>query len=136
MSEHPIQKLMSTAMENIKGMIDVNAIVGNAVEAPDGSIIIPISKVGFGFAAGGTEFNVCDKKEQQQQADHQGTYPFGGGSGGGVTISPMAFLIIRNGDIRLLSFDHNAYLLDRMLDLAPELIEKIQNAVNKKTSQV
>jgi len=125
MAEHPIQSLMTVAMDNIKGMIDVNTIVGDAVKAPDGSIIIPVSRVGFGFAAGGTEFDIAEHKEQTG-------YPFGGGSGGGVSISPMAFLIIRDGDIRLLSFDHNAYLFDRLLDMAPEFVEKIKKATEKK----
>ncbi|OEF98498.1 GerW family sporulation protein [Desulfuribacillus alkaliarsenatis] len=124
MSEHPIKSLMSTAMENIKGMIDVNAIVGDAVKAPDGSLIIPISKVGFGFAAGGTEFDIGE-------TDKIGSYPFGGGSGGGVSISPVAFLVIRNGDIRLLSLDNNTHLLNRIIDLTPEVVEKIQKAINK-----
>ena len=58
MSDHPIQGLMETAMENIKAMVDVNTIVGDAVETPDGTVILPISKVGFGFAAGGSDFHV------------------------------------------------------------------------------
>lgn len=123
MSEHPIQSLMATAMENLKGMIDVNTIVGDAVETPDGSIIIPISKVGFGFAAGGTEFDFGDKKE------HQG-YPFGGGSGGGVSITPVAFLVLSHGDIRLLTLEKNAQILDRILDLTPEVVDKIQKAMS------
>ena len=86
MEEHPIQGLMKTAMENLKEMVDVNTIVGDPVETPDGSVILPVSKVGFGFAAGGSEF---DLDEQQQKGDFHSNgengqkLPFGGGSGGG-----------------------------------------------------
>ena len=123
MSEHPIKNLMASAMENIKGMVDVNAVVGDAVATPDGSFIIPITKVGFGFAAGGTEFNTGDKIEH---AD----YPFGGGCGGSVSITPVAFMLLRNGDVRLLSLDNDIHMFDRILDIAPEIVDKIQKAVS------
>jgi sporulation protein YtfJ len=123
MSEHPIKNLMTTAMENIKGMVDVNAVVGDAVAAPDGSFIIPITKVGFGFAAGGTEFNTGDRNDHAE-------YPFGGGSGGSVSITPVAFLLLKNGDIRLLSLDNDIHMFDRILDIAPDIVDKIKNAVS------
>lgn len=77
MSDHPIQGLMQTAMENIKGMVDVNTIVGDAVETPDGSVILPISKVAFGFAAGGSDYRVEDDA------------PGINGSGSGVKMLPF-----------------------------------------------
>src|SRR5690625_5396984 len=86
MDEHPIQGLMVTAMENLKEMIEVNTIIGDPVESPDGTIIIPVSKVGFGFAAGGSEFN--SSKESSESSES--TLPFGGGSGGGVSITPRS----------------------------------------------
>lgn len=71
MSEHPIEKLMDTAMSNIKSMVDVNTIVGDAVETPDGSVIIPISRVSFGFAAGGGELkDNNDKKKMRDRSNH------------------------------------------------------------------
>lgn len=84
MSEHPIQGLMKTAMESIKEMVDVNTVIGDAVEAPDGSVIIPVSRVGLGFAAGGSEFG--DNRESE--------LPFGGGSGAGVSVQPVGFLVV------------------------------------------
>lgn len=80
MSEHPIQGLMTTAMEKLKEMIDVNTIIGDPVETPDGSVILTVSKVGFGFAAGGSEFmlNRDSSGSGQGQSKEQ---PFGGGSG-------------------------------------------------------
>ncbi len=130
MEEHPIQSLMKTAMENIKEMVDVNTIVGDAVETPDGSVIIPISRVSFGFAAGGTEFDNPEKKGEKSEE-----LPFGGGSGGGVTVQPVAFLIVGQGQVRLLPVDRHA-MLDRIIDLAPQLITQIENMIhnNKQTS--
>src|ERR1700738_4100049 len=99
MSEHPIQGLMKTAMENIKEMVDVNTIVGDPVETPDGSVIMPISKVGFGFAAGGSEFLGEVDQEQNNKSDANKasvSLPFGGGSGGGVSITPIAFLVVNS----------------------------------------
>lgn len=74
MSEHPIKGLMTTAMENLKEMIDVNTIIGDPVETPDGSVILTVSKVGFGFAAGGSEF----KLDQNEQNSQEESLPFGG----------------------------------------------------------
>jgi sporulation protein YtfJ len=124
MAEHPLQNLMKTAMENIKGMVDVNTIVGDPVETNDGSVIIPISRVSFGFAAGGSEFeSVVD----EQKSGTNGNLPFGGGSGGGVTVSPVACLVVSsNGQVRMLPVDHHA-MLDRLIDLAPQLVSQLQS---------
>jgi sporulation protein YtfJ len=131
-AEHPIQGLMQTAMENIKEMVDVNTIVGDPVETPDGSIILPISKVGFGFAAGGSEFNV----EKDQNVTGTGktlgeaatvALPFGGGSGGGVSITPIAFLVVGATGVKVVPLDNNTHLYERMIDLAPQVVEKIQS---------
>ncbi|MCF8563688.1 GerW family sporulation protein [Alicyclobacillus tolerans] len=123
--EHPIQGLMQTAMENIRGMVDVNTIIGDAVEAPDGTVILPVSKVAFGFAAGGSEFNAEGRGNQGTQASAE--HPFGGGSGGGVSISPIGFLIVHEGNIRLLSTDNQNQLYDRIIDMTPVMVEKIQS---------
>lgn len=125
MSDHPIQGLMTTAMENLKQMIDVNTIIGDPVETPDGSVILTVSKVGFGFAAGGSEF-MMDK-----QAD-ENKHPFGGGSGGGVSITPIAFLIVSSSGVKLLHLDENTHLYEKILDLAPQAVEKIQQMFKKK----
>jgi len=128
--DHPIQGLMQTAMENIRGMIDVNTIIGDAVEAPDGTVILPVSKVAFGFAAGGSEFNAPSnagpKDSTPAGSSNQGSHPFGGGSGGGVSIVPIGFLIVHNGNIRLLSTDNQNQLYDRLIDMTPILMEKVQ----------
>lgn len=136
MAEHPIQGLMKTAMENIKEMVDVNTIVGDPVETPDGSVILPVSRVGFGFAAGGSEFNASSESGQnsRDEFDSEGkSLPFGGGSGGGVSITPIAFLLVSPGSgVKLLNVDRSTHLYDRLIDLAPGLIEKIQEMTTKK----
>ncbi|WP_273832549.1 GerW family sporulation protein [Guptibacillus sedimenti] len=124
MSEHPIEGLMQTAMENLKDMIDVNTIIGDPVETPDGSVILTVSKVGFGFAAGGSEFMLKQQSNQQGQSKGE---PFGGGSGGGVSITPIAFLIVSAGDIKMIHLDNTTHLYERLLDLAPQAIEKVQS---------
>lgn len=131
MENHPIESLMKTAMENIKEMVDVNKIVGDAVEAPDGSVIIPVSRVAFGFAAGGTEFEGQENRGTARDR-HNADMPFGGGSGGGVSVQPVAFLIVGQGQVRLLPVDHRA-MLDRLFDLAPQVINQIQGMFRNST---
>ncbi|MFJ7637564.1 GerW family sporulation protein [Peribacillus sp. NPDC097206] len=129
MSDHPIQGLMKEAMENLKEMVDVNTIIGDPVETPDGSVILTVSKVGFGFAAGGSEF-VIDGNHQGQQGDSK--QPFGGGSGGGVSITPIAFLIVGTHGVKMIHLDEGTHLLEKMMDLAPQVVDKIQSMLAKK----
>ena len=94
--KHPIENLMLTAMNSIKEMVDVNTIIGNPINALNNTVIIPISKVGFGFAAGGSEFKgetIDEYTKRDKEEAIQYRLPFGGGSGAGVTINPIAFLI-------------------------------------------
>ncbi|MBA4537956.1 GerW family sporulation protein [Bacillus aquiflavi] len=129
MSDHPIQGLMTTAMENLKEMIDVNTIIGDPVETPDGSVILTVSKVGFGFAAGGSEFGLDSTNQGQSQ---EKKLPFGGGSGGGVSITPIAFLIVNSQGVKMLHLDENTHLYEKILELAPAAVEKIQQMFSKK----
>lgn len=141
MSDHPIQGLMKTAMENLKQMIDVNTIIGDPVETPDGSVILTVSKVGFGFAAGGSEFKGQGEGgkdsgggggDQQQQQQQQGSkLPFGGGSGGGVSITPIAFLIVSANGVKMLHLDESTHLYEKLLELAPQAVDKIQQMLKK-----
>lgn len=136
MEKHPIESLMKTAMENLKEMVDVNKIVGDPVETPDGSIIIPISRVSFGFLAGGSEFESLEEKRVQAGGHNQenGEMPFGGGSGGGVSVQPVAFLVVGQGQVRLLPVDRHA-MLDRLIDLAPQLIAHLQSMMNQRAER-
>ncbi len=116
--QHPIQGLMYTAMQSIRDMIDVNTIVGDPVETPDGTIIIPISKVGLGFGVGGS-----DHSASKTPADKPNM--FGGGAGGGVSISPVAFMVVGKGQIRLMPVNPNSTVYDRILDMVPTAIDKL-----------
>lgn len=127
MSDHPIKGLMTTAMENLKDMIDVNTIIGDPVETPDGSVILTVSKVGFGFAAGGSQFSVDETTKESE-------LPFGGGSGGGVSITPIAFLIVNSQGVKMLHIDESTHLVEKILDLAPNAIEKVQQMMAKNQS--
>lgn len=122
MDNHPIENLLKNTMENLKDMIDVNTIVGDAVESKDGSLIIPISKVSFGFVSGGSEFSTESENSSNSE------YPFGGGSGAGVNVKPVAFLVIKGDSVRLLSLNpNNTY--DKIIDSVPQVMDLIKGMV-------
>ena len=111
MSEHPIESLMLTAMSSIRDMVDVNTIIGEPIEAGNNITIIPISKVCFGFAAGGSEFNgetlkEYNRKDKNEEIEYK--LPFGGGAGAGVTINPVAFLVVQNDNVKLMPVNHDS----------------------------
>lgn len=126
MGEHPINNLMGTVMENIKGMIDVNTIIGDPVETSNGTMIIPISKVGFGFAAGGSDIPNGGQVSS-----------FGGGSGAGVSISPIGFLVVAPDQIKLIPVSENNTPVDKLIDYIPVAFEKINSMIksNKKEEE-
>lgn len=128
MSEHPIEGLMLTAMNSIEDMIDVNTIIGEPIETSNGIVIIPISKVSFGFAAGGSEFKgetVDEYKRKDKDESIQYRLPFGGGSGAGVSINPISFLIVQEDKVKLLPVNHSS-CVDKILDYIPELFDKVE----------
>ncbi|MBO5479404.1 MAG: GerW family sporulation protein [Clostridia bacterium] len=133
MNEHPIEGLMTTAMDNIKDMIDVNTIIGEPIETSNNVVIIPISKVCFGFAAGGSEFKgetIGEYSKKDKEEEIQYNLPFGGGAGAGVNINPVAFLVIQGSGVKLLPVEHSSSI-DRLLDYMPDLMEKANNLMNK-----
>lgn len=133
MSEHPIEGLMQTAMNSIKDMIDVNTIVGDPIQASNNIAIIPISKVSFGFASGGSEFkgetiDEYTKKDKDEEIQYR--LPFGGGSGAGVSVSPVAFLVVQENVVKLLPVCHSNSI-DKLLDYVPDLMEKTNLMIDK-----
>ena len=133
MSEHPIEGLMLTAMNSIQDMVDVNTIIGEPIETSNNMVIIPISKVGFGFAAGGSEFkgetlDEYTKKEKEEQVQYR--LPFGGGAGAGVSISPVAFLVVSPNNVKLLPVNHSS-AIDKLMDYVPDLMDKVNCYLNK-----
>lgn len=133
MENHPIENLMLTAMNSIESMVDVNTIIGEPIETSNNIVIIPISKVAFGFAAGGSEFkgetiDEYTKKDKDEKVQYR--LPFGGGSGAGVSINPIAFLVVENDKVRLLPVNHTS-CIDKMLDYIPDLFERINKSICK-----
>lgn len=123
--EHPIGSFMDTTMEKIKEMIDVNTIIGEPITSPDGTLIIPVSKVSYGFAAGGSDLPT--KKENKDC--------FGGGSGAGVTIQPVAFLTVYQGDVRLVSVDRDEGTADKLVNMIPDVLKKVKGVFKKDKSE-
>lgn len=122
--QHPIGDLMSTTMQKIREMVDVNTIVGKPIEAGDVTII-PVSKVSFGFASGGSDFTT---KNQKPEADNS----FGGGSGAGVNIMPIAFLIVKGDTVRMLPIaPPPGTTVDRVVEMVPEVIDKVTGFIEK-----
>lgn len=121
MSDHPLNSLMQTTMQKIKEMVDVNTIVGDPITSPDGTIIIPVSKVSYGFASGGSDFPT--KKENKDC--------FGGGSGAGVSINPVAFLVVYKGEVQLVPLEKFDGVADRVVGMVPDIINKISSMFKK-----
>ncbi len=126
--QHPISGLMDTTMDKIKEMVDVNTIIGDPITSPEGTIIIPVSKVTYGFASGGSDFPT--KKENKDC--------FGGGSGAGVTIQPVAFLTVYKGNVKLIPLEKYDGAADRVVGMVPELVDKVTALFkkDKNTSEV
>jgi sporulation protein YtfJ len=128
MSNHPIEGLMNSAMENLKSMIDVNTIIGDPVETPDGSVIMTVSKVGFGYAAGGSDYQISGSS---QVTGEEKRHPFGGGAAGGVSITPIAFLIVNALGVKMLHLDENTHLIEKILESAPVAMDKVGSMISK-----
>lgn len=121
MADHPIEGMMDTTLEKIKQMVDVNSVIGDPITSPDGNtIIIPVSTIKYGFASGGSD--LPNKSDRQI---------FGGGTGAGVTITPTAFLTICNGNVKMLRIDPGNTSIDRIIELTPDLIDKISGMIKK-----
>ena len=125
MEKHPIEGIMTTTMENIRDMVDVNTVIGDAVNTPDGSTIIPISKVSFGFVAGGGEYSL----NRTVSASVPDT-PFAGGTGAGVSVQPMGFLVIKENQVRLTPAQYYAPL-DHLMGLIPQVIGEFKSMMTE-----
>ena len=122
MAEHPIQDMMGTTIDKIRQMVDSNTIIGKPITTEDGITILPVSKVSFGFASGGTDFDGKNPANKDL---------FGGGSGAGVNIQPVAFLVIKDGCVRTIQLSDTSNTVDRALTMLPELVDKIASMVKK-----
>lgn len=130
MEKHPIEGLMNTTMENIRDMVDVNTVVGEAVMTGDGSTVIPISKVSFGFVAGGAQYR--GNSAAKPLRDSEGAeLPFGGGSGAGVSVTPMGFLVLNKESVHMMSAKCDAPV-QKLMELIPQLARDFRGMMDKR----
>jgi len=121
-SEQQVENLIKSTMENLKSMVDVNTVIGTGVETKDGSYIIPVSKLSFGFASGGSEYS-C-----QEHHTSSTVFPFGGGSGAGVSVKPVAFLVVKEDGVRMLPVDQDT-TYDRIVDTVPQILDIVKSLI-------
>ena len=125
---HPISDLMATTMAKIRDMMDANTVIGQPVEA-GGVTVIPICKISIGYGSGGSDFAQKNQKPENPNA-------FGGGAGMGVSITPISFLVIREGNVRMLSVEQPASTVaDRVIDMVPTVVDKVSDMVSKKKEE-
>ena len=122
MSENKVNNLLGISMDKIKEMVDVNTVIGDPITTPDGTTVIPVSRVSYGFAGGGSDL---PSKAQPDKG------LFAGGSGAGITISPIAFLVIANGNVRILQIEPYLSSVDRIVASAPDVVDKITSLFKK-----
>ena len=130
MSEHgnPISDVMATTLQKLREMLDVNTIVGEPIHTPDGLTLIPIAQLSMGFASGGSEFGKTPKVE--------GKNNFGGGAGAGVKIEPIAFLVVRGDNVRLLPVGPGPVsTIDRVVDMVPEVVDKVTAFIQERKAE-
>lgn len=126
---HPVEGMLNVSMEKLREMVDVDTVIGKPINSPDGLVtIIPVSKVSFGFGSGGSEI-----------PSKNSTDPFGGGAGAGVTIRPIAFLVIKVDEVELLQVSDSAKGVSKLLESVPEVFSKVvgifKNKKEKTTKQ-
>lgn len=119
--QHPVQETMRITMDEIRGMVDANTIIGEPISCNGGITVIPVSKVSYGFASGGSDLPTKVAKDQ-----------FGGGGGAGVTITPVAFLVITPTDVKLMQLSVNASTPNAVINMVPDLVDKLSALLNKK----
>lgn len=125
MDKHPIGDLMETTMQKIHEMVDVNTIIGTPITTEDGITLIPVSKVSFGFGSGGSDFQTKHQRDNQNNA-------FGGGSGAGVSINPVAFVVVKDGHVRILNVAPPVTTtVDRIIDMVPDIIDRVSDVIQK-----
>ena len=128
MDKHPIESLMTTTMENIRDMIDVNTIIGEPISTQDGSTVIPISRVSFGFVAGGGEYTVHRPAVRGEIRPEKEDLPFAGGTGAGVTVQPLGFLVTNQEQVRLLPAQSYAPV-DRIIEMIPQAMCELKSVL-------
>lgn len=121
MKEKSANGILSTTIEKVRDLVDVSTIIGEPINLPDGLTIIPISKVTYGFASGGSDFPSKNNVEL-----------FGGAGGAGITINPVAFLVVKDGEVTIKHIVSNDNAIERAVSMVPDMFDKITNLANKK----
>lgn len=125
---HPISDLMATTMEKIREMMDANTVVGKPIEA-GGVTVVPVCKISIGYGSGGSDFAQKSQKPDKANA-------FGGGAGMGVNITPVSFLVIKDGNVRVVSVEQPApTAVERVIDMVPDVVDKVGSVVTKKKAE-
>ncbi len=130
---HPIETIMRTTMEQLRQMSDVSTIVGDPIIAADGTMIVPISKISTGFVSGGGEYNKGEsihKRKEDMEVVEDVRHPFAGASAAGISLTPMAFLVVGNGCVKVLPAECGS-TVDRIVEMTPRVMEEIQKFVEK-----
>ena len=124
MAEKPVQEIMASSLEKIRDIVDSNTVIGSPIHTQDGTTILPISKVSFGFVSGGTDFATKTQKDL-----------FGGAASAGGSVTPVGFLVIKEGSVKLMQLAEGGATLDRLINMMPEVIDRIEGFVSKKTGK-
>lgn len=120
-----LPNMLETTIQKIREMIDVNSVVGEPIQTPDGVTIIPVSRVSVGFGGGGSDF-----------ANKSGADPFGGGVGGGVKVSPVCFLVVKDGNVRMMSIPEPANsTTERIVEMLPDTLDKLTEYLDSKKNK-
>ncbi len=129
-SENSIKNLMDTTLNSIRTTIDANTIIGDPIKS-DNTVVVPISKVTIGFGIGGGEYSRGNGKDKKQQDNENlDDTNFAGGSAGAISLQPVAFVVVENGETRLMSLENNINMVDNILSVTPRVLEKIQKLKN------
>ena len=121
MKEKSANGILSTTIEKVRDLVDVSTIIGEPINLPDGLTIIPVSKVTYGFASGGSDFPSKNNVEL-----------FGGAGGAGITINPVAFIVVKDGEVTIKHIMSNENAVERAVTMVPEMFDKVSNLINKK----
>ncbi len=122
-NKNPIGELMESTMENVRNILKVDTVVGDPIFTPDGITLVPVSRISVGFGGGGVEFS--NKKGGENR-------PYGGGNATGVKIDPIGFLVIKEGNVRMINILPAANTtVDRIIDLVPQVIDRVEGFINK-----
>ena len=124
MADHTLQDLMGVTMDKIRELANSNTIIGEPITTQDGITILPVSKVTFGVASGGSDFANQTNKDM-----------FGGGSGAGVTVAPVAFLAVQNGNVRTIQLSGENSAVERAITMIPELVDKLTDLLKKQPKE-